>query len=80
MLAVPGNPGRFYEVFLRERNDMESTLKKQRGFWQVRFGPCRFGKYAIEQVRILRELGFDFPIRTTVSKQWLPRLEFGSGF
>jgi predicted nucleotide-binding protein (sugar kinase/HSP70/actin superfamily) len=31
------------------------------------YGPCRFGKYALEQIRVLKELGFDLPIRTTVS-------------
>jgi predicted nucleotide-binding protein (sugar kinase/HSP70/actin superfamily) len=31
------------------------------------YGPCRFGKYALEQIKILEDVGFDLPIRTTVS-------------
>jgi predicted CoA-substrate-specific enzyme activase len=37
------------------------------GFLGSSFGPCRFGKYAVEQIRILHEIGFDLPIRTMVS-------------
>jgi predicted CoA-substrate-specific enzyme activase len=31
------------------------------------YGPCRLGKYALEQSRELKEAGFDVPLRTTVS-------------
>jgi len=31
------------------------------------YGPCRFGKYALEQSRVLKEAGFDVPMLTTVS-------------
>jgi predicted CoA-substrate-specific enzyme activase len=31
------------------------------------YGPCRLGKYALEQSRALKEAGFDIPMRTTVS-------------
>jgi predicted nucleotide-binding protein (sugar kinase/HSP70/actin superfamily) len=54
--------------------------KEAEGFLASAFGPCRFGKYAIEQVRILRELGFDFPIRTTVSNNGYHDLNLGAGF
>ncbi len=37
------------------------------GFMAGAFGPCRLGKYALEQGRILKEIGFDMPIRTSVS-------------
>jgi len=42
-------------------------LKNFEGFMSGAYGPCRLGKYAIEQVRILKEIGFDLPIRTTNS-------------
>ncbi|MFH1032091.1 MAG: acyl-CoA dehydratase activase, partial [Chloroflexota bacterium] len=31
------------------------------------YGPCRLGKYALEQSRVLKEAGFDVPMLTTVS-------------
>ncbi len=31
------------------------------------YGPCRFGKYALEQSRVLKEAGFDIPMLTTIS-------------
>ncbi len=50
------------------------------GFLAAAFGPCRFGKYAVEQIRILHELGYDFPIRTTVSNNGYHDWNLGSGF
>jgi len=50
------------------------------GFLASAYGPCRFGKYAIEEIRILRELGFDLPIRTTVSNNAYHDLNLGPGF
>jgi len=41
--------------------------KNVEGFMPSSFGPCRLGKYALEHSKILREMGFDLPIRTTVS-------------
>jgi predicted CoA-substrate-specific enzyme activase len=55
-------------------------LKDVEGFMAGAFGPCRFGKYAVEQIRILRELGFDFPIRTTVSNHGYHDSNLGAGF
>ena len=37
------------------------------GFMAGAYGPCRFGKYAIEQTKALKDIGFDLPIRTTES-------------
>jgi predicted CoA-substrate-specific enzyme activase len=31
------------------------------------YGPCRFGKYALEQSKVLKEAGFDVPMLTTIS-------------
>lgn len=50
------------------------------GFMASAYGPCRFGKYAVEQSRFLRELGFDFQIRTTVSNNAYRDLNLGPGF
>ncbi|TET13460.1 MAG: hypothetical protein E3J81_08650, partial [Dehalococcoidia bacterium] len=55
-------------------------LQDVEGFMAGAFGPCRFGKYAVEQIRILRELGFDFPIRTTVSNHGYHDSDLGAGF
>jgi len=37
------------------------------GFMPSAYGPCRFGKYAVEQMRQLRDIGFDLHLETTVS-------------
>jgi predicted CoA-substrate-specific enzyme activase len=66
--------------FFYENERYGINPKDAEGFLASAFGPCRFGKYAIEQVRILRELGFDFPIRTTVSNNGYHDLNLGSGF
>ena len=50
------------------------------GFMASAFGPCRFGKYAVEQSRILREIGFDLTIRTTVSNTAYSDFNLGSAF
>ena len=53
--------------FLRFYNEDGQTSKDVEGFMSGSFGPCRLGKYAIEQIRILKDMGYDLPIRTTVS-------------
>ncbi len=47
--------------------DNHHRLEEYEGFTAGSYGPCRFGKYAIEHMRALKDLGFDFPIHTTVS-------------
>jgi len=69
-----------FMMFLYENDHDEVDLKAIEGFMASAFGPCRFGKYAIEQVRIIRELGFDFPIRTTVSNNAYRDLGLGTAF
>jgi predicted CoA-substrate-specific enzyme activase len=71
--------GDFMRFFYENSRD-GVDLKAIEGFMASAFGPCRFGKYAIEQVRILRELGFDFPIRTTVSNNAYRDLGLGTAF
>ena len=44
------------------------------------YGPCRLGKYALEQSRILKEAGFDIPMRTTVSNNAYRDISLSSDF
>jgi len=44
------------------------------------YGACRLGKYALEQVRILKDAGIDIPIRTTVSNDAYRDVDLGPGF
>ena len=50
------------------------------GFNAGSYGPCRLGKYAIEQIRLLKDMGFDLPIRTTVSNNAYRDLNLGPDF
>ncbi len=50
------------------------------GFMASAYGPCRFGKYAVEQTRLLKEIGFDLKIRTTVSNTAYSDLGLGPQF
>jgi predicted nucleotide-binding protein (sugar kinase/HSP70/actin superfamily) len=63
----------FYEGDGIEPKDVE-------GFLGSAYGPCRFGKYAIEQIRILREIGFDLPMRTSVSNNAYHDFNLGTKF
>jgi predicted nucleotide-binding protein (sugar kinase/HSP70/actin superfamily) len=53
--------------FLRFCYENGTDLKNVEAVMASAYGPCRFGKYALEQIRILRDVGIDLPIRTTVS-------------
>ncbi|NWF77512.1 MAG: hypothetical protein HXY36_02795 [Chloroflexi bacterium] len=53
--------------FLRFCYENGTDLKNVEAVMASAYGPCRFGKYALEQIQILKELGFDLPIRTTIS-------------
>jgi predicted CoA-substrate-specific enzyme activase len=53
--------------FLRFCYEDGTDLKNVEAIMASAYGPCRFGKYALEQIKILKEVGFDLPIRTTVS-------------
>jgi predicted CoA-substrate-specific enzyme activase len=66
--------------FLRYYHDNGHDLKNVEGFMSGSFGPCRLGKYAVEQIRILKDLGFDLPIRTTVSNNAYRDIGLGTKF
>ena len=53
--------------FLRFCYEDGTDLKNVEAVMAGAYGPCRFGKYALEQIKILEDVGFDLPIRTTVS-------------
>ncbi|MDD5093309.1 MAG: acyl-CoA dehydratase activase [Dehalococcoidia bacterium] len=53
--------------FYYENGHGNLDLGTVEGFMAGAFGPCRLGKYALEQGLILNKLGFDLPIRTSVS-------------
>jgi len=66
--------------FLRYYSENGHNTGDVEGFMSGSFGPCRLGKYAIEQIRILREMGYNLPIRTTVSNNAYRDIGLGSGF
>jgi predicted nucleotide-binding protein (sugar kinase/HSP70/actin superfamily) len=66
--------------FFYEGNSYGFGPEDVEGFMASAFGPCRFGKYAVEQIRILREMGFNLQIRTTVSNNAYRDLNLGTGF
>ncbi len=70
--------GGFMRLFHEDNHGLDP--EDAEGFLASAFGPCRFGKYAVEQIRILRELGFNFPIRTTVSNNAYRDLNLGPKF
>jgi predicted CoA-substrate-specific enzyme activase len=70
--------GGFMRFFYEDDGNVDT--KDVEGFLASAFGPCRFGKYAVEQIRILRELGMDFSIRTTVSNNAYRDLNLGPSF
>ena len=66
--------------YIQNNNLSAADMKNMEGFMPSAFGPCRFGKYAVEQVRILKELGYDLPFRTTVSNNAYRDLGLGVAF
>ena len=69
--------GDFLRFFHENGGD---DLKHFEGFMPSAFGPCRFGKYVVEQARIFREMGFDLSIRTTVSNNAYRDMGLGPAF
>jgi len=66
--------------FMRFCHDNGNDLKNVEGFMAGAYGPCRLGKYVVEQGRILKELGFDLPMRTSVSNNAYRDLNLEPGF
>ncbi|MDO8567185.1 MAG: acyl-CoA dehydratase activase-related protein, partial [Dehalococcoidales bacterium] len=66
--------------FLRYYHEHGNGTNNVEGFMSGSFGPCRIGKYAVEQMRLLKDMGFDLPIRTTVSNNAYRDLGLGPAF
>ncbi len=66
--------------FLRFCNEHGDEVKDCVGFMPGSYGPCRFGKYVVEQIRTLKDMGFDLPILTTMSTNAYRDLNLGPGF
>ena len=66
--------------FIRAHHEMNGDLKECEGFMAGSYGPCRLGKYAIEQMHILQEMGIHLTIRSTVSNSAYRDLNLGPGF
>jgi len=66
--------------FIRYFRDNGGGTKQVEAFMAGSYGPCRLGKYSIEQMRILQEMGIDIPIRTSVSNSAYRDLDIGPDF
>jgi len=66
--------------FVKFCHDCGDNLKNYEGFMAGAYGPCRLGKYVVEQGRILQELGFDLPMITSVSNNAYRDLNLEPGF
>jgi len=66
--------------YLRFYHDNSTSMENVEGFMAGSYGPCRLGKYAVEQIRLLKDVGFELPIRTTVSNNAYRDLNLGNAF
>lgn len=64
--------------FLRFYYDGGRDLTNVEAFMAGAYGPCRFGKYAIEQVKVFNDLGINLPMRTSVSNNAYRDIDLGS--
>ena len=55
-------------------------LKKYEGLMAGAYGPCRLGKYVMEQSQVLKELGFNLSLRAPVSNNGYRDLNIAPGF
>jgi predicted CoA-substrate-specific enzyme activase len=66
--------------FIRYYRDNGGVTREVEAFMAGSYGPCRLGKYSIEQMRVLQEMGIDIPIRTSVSNSAYRDLNIGPDF
>jgi predicted CoA-substrate-specific enzyme activase len=66
--------------FLRFYYENGNSTKDVEGFMAGAYGPCRFGKYAGEQITTFKKLGIDLPLRTTVSNNGYGDMDIGAEF
>jgi predicted CoA-substrate-specific enzyme activase len=66
--------------FIKFCRENENQLDEFEGFMAGSYGPCRLGKYSVEQMRLLKEIGYDLKILTTVSNSAYRDLNLGQNF
>ena len=66
--------------FFYENDGNGVDLNSVEGFMPGAYGPCRFGKYVLEQPRLLRDIGFDLSLRTIMSNNAYRESGLGTGF
>ena len=66
--------------FLKFGYETGTDLNNVEAVMASAYGPCRFGKYALEQRRILGQVGIDLPIRTTVSNNAYRDTDISPGY
>ena len=66
--------------FMRFYYENGTNIKNVKGFMVGSYGPCRLGKYAVEQVKVLREIGFELPLLLSVSNNAYGDLNLGPAF
>ena len=66
--------------FMRAFYENGTDFKNAEGFMSGSYGPCRLGKYAIEQGLVLKDIGFNLPIRSTNSNNAYRDLNLGTEF
>ncbi|MFC1873660.1 acyl-CoA dehydratase activase-related protein, partial [Chloroflexota bacterium] len=71
--VVLGDFIRFYYENDHDSRDVEVIMAGE-------YGPCRFGKYVVEQMRVLKEIGFDLSIRTSMANGAYRDLGLGPRF
>jgi predicted CoA-substrate-specific enzyme activase len=64
--------------FLRFYNDNGNHIGNFQAFMPGAYGPCRFGHYAGEQIRMFKNLGIDLPMVTSVSNDGYQDIDLGS--
>jgi predicted CoA-substrate-specific enzyme activase len=66
--------------FLRFCSENSHASENIEGFMSGSFGPCRLGKYALEQTQVLKNMGFNLPIRISVSNNAYRDWNLGTAF
>jgi predicted nucleotide-binding protein (sugar kinase/HSP70/actin superfamily) len=66
--------------FMRFCRDDGHKTNEFEGLMAGAFGPCRLGKYVVEQDLMLKKLGYDLPLITTVANNAYAELDLESGF
>ena len=66
--------------FMRFYYENGTNIKNVEGFMVGSYGPCRLGKYAVEQVKVLREIGFELPLLLSVSNNAYGDFKLGPAF